>query len=184
MRGLVIWAWLALSAAAMAQQREIQPPTATEVFNLRTRCAQLAERFSEEMVHGSYIARLESGMVHDRRHSTKLGDDAGWTDTNEYIASDRSGSMVGREDEAHFIMSAGSWTIAGLVLSLVGVVLLFRYGMPYRVRTRGQPIRVAISSDPRAATLERRYDILGWLGLLLIVLGTICQIVGAVFGGT
>jgi hypothetical protein len=92
--------------------------------------------------------------------------------------------MVGREDEAHFIMSAGSWTIAGLVLSLVGVVLLFRYGMPYRVRTRGQPIRVAISSDPRAAALERRYDILGWLGLLLIVLGTICQIVGAVFGGT
>ena len=73
-------------------------------------------------------------------------------------------------------LPAGWWTTAGLVLSLVGVVLLFRYGMPYRVRTRGQPIRVAISSDPRAATLERRYEMLGWLGLFLVVLGTICQI--------
>ena len=54
------------------------------------------------------------------------------------------------------MLPAGWWTTAGLVLSLIGVVLLFRYGMPYRVRTRGQPIRVAISSDPRAATLERR----------------------------
>src|ERR1700680_2536872 len=60
--------------------------------------------------------------------------------------------MVGRE--VHFMLPAGWWTTAGLVLSLVGVVLIFRYGMPYRVRTRGQPIRVAISSDPRAATLE------------------------------
>ena len=84
--------------------------------------------------------------------------------------------MVGREDEVHFMLPTGWWTSAGLVLSLIGVLLLFRYGMPYRVRTRGQPIRVAISSDPRAATLERRYEMLGWLGLFLVVLGTICQI--------
>jgi drug/metabolite transporter (DMT)-like permease len=92
--------------------------------------------------------------------------------------------MVGREDEAHFIMPAGWWSIAGLVVSLIGVLLLFRYGMPYQLRTGGQPIRVVISHDPRAATLERRYDMLGWLGLFLIVLGTICQIVGAVLGAT
>ena len=85
--------------------------------------------------------------------------------------------MVGREDETHFMLPAGWWATAGLVLSLIGVLLLFRYGMPYRVRTRGQPIRVAISSDPRAATLERRYEM---LGLLLVALGTISQIVGAV----
>ena len=34
--------------------------------------------------------------------------------------------MVGREDEVHFMLPAGWWTTAGLVLSLVGVVLLFR----------------------------------------------------------
>ena len=92
--------------------------------------------------------------------------------------------MVGREDEAHFMQPAGWWSAAGLVLSLLGVLLLFRYGMPYRVRTRGQPIRVSISSDPRAATLERRHEMLGWLGLFLIVLGTICQIVGVVLNAT
>ena len=88
--------------------------------------------------------------------------------------------MVGREDEAHFMLPAGWWSTAGLVLSLIGVLLLFRYGMPFRVHTG----RVTISSDPRAATLERRYEILGWLGLLLVVLGTISQIVGAVLSAT
>jgi hypothetical protein len=86
--------------------------------------------------------------------------------------------MVGREDETHFMLPAGWWGSAGLVLSLIGVLLLFRYGMPYRVRTGGLPLRVTISSDPRAAALERRYTIVGWLGLFLVVIGTICQIVG------
>jgi hypothetical protein len=91
--------------------------------------------------------------------------------------------MVGREDEAHFI-SPSAWTTAGLIISLIGVLLLFRYGMPYRVRTRGQPISTVISSDPRAAALERRWSMLGWLGLFLVVFGTICQIVGAVLRAT
>ena len=30
--------------------------------------------------------------------------------------------MVGREDEVHFMLPAGWWTTAGLVLSLVGIV--------------------------------------------------------------
>ena len=76
------------------------------------------------------------------------------------------------------MLPAGWWSTAGLVLTLIGVLLLFRYGMPYRVRTVGSQIRVTISNDPRAAALERRYTMVGWLGLLLLVLGTICQIVG------
>jgi len=27
------------------------------------------------------------------------------------------------------------WNVVGLILNLIGVILLFRYGMPYRVRT-------------------------------------------------
>jgi hypothetical protein len=71
------------------------------------------------------------------------------------------------------------WSVIGLVLSLVGVVLLFRYGMPYRVRTGGQPIRVVISHDQQPAALEKRYDKLGKLGLLLVIVGTVFQIVGS-----
>jgi hypothetical protein len=87
--------------------------------------------------------------------------------------------MVGPEDEKHFMLPAGRWTTVGLLLSLIGVLLLFRYGMPYRVRTGGSSIYISSSSDPREAALERRYHKLGWLGLVLIVIGTICQIVGA-----
>jgi hypothetical protein len=31
------------------------------------------------------------------------------------------------------LMSAANWNAAGLIMNLVGVILLFRYGMPYRV---------------------------------------------------
>jgi hypothetical protein len=91
--------------------------------------------------------------------------------------------MVGREDEVHFVLLGGWWSTVGLVISLIGVLLLFRYGMPYRVRTGGSSMYVS-SSDPREAMLERRYAMLGFLGLFLVVLGTICQIVGAVLGAT
>jgi hypothetical protein len=92
--------------------------------------------------------------------------------------------MVGREDEAHLMLPAGWWSTVGLVLSLIGVLLLFRYGMPYRVRTGGSSMYESSSSDPREAMLERRYAMVGFLGLFLVVLGTICQIVGAVLGAT
>ena len=74
--------------------------------------------------------------------------------------------MVGREDEAHFMPPAGWWSTAGLVLSLLGVLLLIRFGMPYRVRSAS------------------RYEMLGWLGLLLAILGTVCQIIGTATSAT
>ena len=74
--------------------------------------------------------------------------------------------MVGKEGEAHIILPAGWWSTAGLVLSLIGVLLLIRHGMPYRVRTAS------------------RYEMLGWLGLLLAILGTVCQIIGTATSAT
>jgi hypothetical protein len=70
--------------------------------------------------------------------------------------------------------------IGGLVANLVGVVLLFRYGMPFRVRTSGASYELREEVDQTAVTAERWYDALGGLGLVLIVLGTAAQI-GAIF---
>ena len=71
-------------------------------------------------------------------------------------------------------------SVLGLVLSLIGVVILFRYGMPYRVETGGA-IPLAIEGEDEAAkATERKYRTLGWIGLGMIILGTALQIAGVV----
>ena len=103
-------------------------------------------------------------------------------------------------------MTVACWNILGLILSLFGVLLLFsltpacadprgmkhepdqafehrevflflvRYGMPYRVRTGGTRALIAQGTDEATSQEERRYALLGGLGVALIVLGTISQI--------
>ena len=51
--------------------------------------------------------------------------------------------------------------------------------MPYRVRTEGATHYVTEDVDKRVIATERRYDLLGKLGLFLIVAGTAAQIAGA-----
>jgi len=73
--------------------------------------------------------------------------------------------------------------IAGLVMNLVGVVLLFLFGMPYRLRTGGDVATWRIAKrDPAIVSAERRYTILGWAGLILIVVGTGAQIAAVIKG--
>ena len=69
-------------------------------------------------------------------------------------------------------MTAASWNILGLTLVLVGVLLLFVFGMPFRVRTGG----VGETEDEKEKRAERVYNVFGWLGVSLVVLGTLSQI--------
>jgi hypothetical protein len=64
----------------------------------------------------------------------------------------------------------------GLVLNLAGVLLLFRYGMPYRTRTDGMQSILLEKKDDNAIRVERMYGFYGWIGIVLIVTGTILQI--------
>jgi hypothetical protein len=66
-------------------------------------------------------------------------------------------------------------SIVGLITNFVGVILLFRYGMPYRLRTGGDSI-ILTRQTPGAIREEIRYDRWGWIGLALIILGTLVQI--------
>ena len=68
----------------------------------------------------------------------------------------------------------------GLVLNLVGVLVLFRYGMPYRVRTEGRINRTIRQKDEGENVLEVEWDNLGQLGLGAVLFGTVFQIVGAI----
>jgi hypothetical protein len=68
--------------------------------------------------------------------------------------------------------------VVGLLLALAGILLLFRYGMPYQIRTGGWPQWVDDNPpNQEQIKLERRYDRLGWVGLVCIVAGTVCQII-------
>jgi hypothetical protein len=59
-RGLVIVASMALlHTSSMAQQGDFRPPTATEVFNLRSRCAQLGEKIMEDSVIGVALTQSQ-----------------------------------------------------------------------------------------------------------------------------
>jgi hypothetical protein len=76
-------------------------------------------------------------------------------------------------------MSPTGWNILGLVMSLAGVLILFRYGMPFRVRTEGMTYVVLRAIDQAEKAIERRYTIFGYVGLVLVILGTVCQIYAA-----
>jgi drug/metabolite transporter (DMT)-like permease len=52
-------------------------------------------------------------------------------------------------------MSTAEWNVLGLLLALSGILLLFRHGLPKR---------------------EQRHALSSWLGLALLIAGTICQI--------
>jgi hypothetical protein len=55
--------------------------------------------------------------------------------------------------------------IAGLLLALVGILLFFRYGMAHRATTDG------VARE--APNTKKRNDLLGWIGLTLVVFGTL-----------
>lgn len=76
-------------------------------------------------------------------------------------------------------MTSFWWTTGGLLSALAGVILLFRYGMPYKVRRGGVSFLALEGVDEEEVKREARYSKFGWIGLVLIVAGTVCQIVGA-----
>jgi hypothetical protein len=66
--------------------------------------------------------------------------------------------------------------VAGIVLNLVGVLFLFRYGMPFRIETKGAGYIMLEQTDHDAIRVEQRYRRLGNLGLILVVSGSALQI--------
>ena len=69
-----------------------------------------------------------------------------------------------------------SLTIVGLVMNLIGVILLFRYGMPYRVSQLNEGSTFDDPPTPRDTQLNRRHKRFGWTGLIAIIIGTFLQV--------
>jgi hypothetical protein len=69
--------------------------------------------------------------------------------------------------------------LIGLVLNLAGVLILFRYGMPFHVPTGGAVAYVTEEPDQAEIALEHRYTVYGYIGLACLIVGTILQMVAA-----
>jgi hypothetical protein len=81
-------------------------------------------------------------------------------------------------------MSPACWSITGLSMSLLGIVTLFVFQMPSQVRRGGAIYAEIQQRDQRALKREKWYDRLGWPGLFLVVVGTLCQIVANIPAST
>lgn len=77
-----------------------------------------------------------------------------------------------------FGLASSTWTVISTLSGLAGVLLLFYFGMPGAVQTGGRPI-ITAKRTPEAVAEERRNKVLGYLGLILTILGALCAIVAA-----
>jgi len=70
--------------------------------------------------------------------------------------------------------------IGGLALALAGVLILFRFGMPFRVERKGNSYLLLEEIDDEGLAAEARYRLLGYVGLAATVAGTVLQIASVV----
>lgn len=69
------------------------------------------------------------------------------------------------------------FNIVGLAFTLIGILILFRWGMPFHVESRGEVILVTGAKNARDLAIDHIYYICGWVGLILLVVGIILQII-------
>ncbi len=75
------------------------------------------------------------------------------------------------------LISLRALNVCGLLFNLGGVVLLFLFGMPFRIATGGKVITWTTDIvNEQIRRKDRLYTVLGWLGLGLIVVGTMLQV--------
>lgn len=64
----------------------------------------------------------------------------------------------------------------GIVLSTLGVVGLFFFGMPYRTRMLGDQVVTTGERNPERIRIEQLYDTIARISLALIGIGSMAEI--------
>lgn len=72
----------------------------------------------------------------------------------------------------------------GLLLDAIGVVLVWRFGLPPEISRHGHSSILLEGVDEAEKRKAQIYDWLSRLGLFLIVLGFIVQIIGNLIAGS
>lgn len=69
--------------------------------------------------------------------------------------------------------------VSGIILAYVGFMILFRFGMPFRVEMGGH---IGLSAGINLGEIDRdaRYRALGWIGFALVTVGTVMQVAATI----
>lgn len=69
-------------------------------------------------------------------------------------------------------------SIAGLVFDIVGVGLIFKFGLPPSVSRGGTAALLLEENDARESDKAALFDVLGSVGLFLLIIGFAAQAIG------
>lgn len=69
--------------------------------------------------------------------------------------------------------------VSGVLIALVGLLILFRYGMPFRVASGGATYIVTEQVNEQEKKTDSRYKTFGYIGLSLAVIGSLMQAYGS-----
>jgi hypothetical protein len=65
----------------------------------------------------------------------------------------------------------------GLLITIVGCLLLYKFGLPPDVNPRGESALVLEQVDTAEIAKAQRFGYLGRLGITFIAIGAVCQII-------
>ena len=71
--------------------------------------------------------------------------------------------------------------IVGLLFNIIGVILIWRYGLPADINREGHVILVLEGKDEKEKSLAHKYDIMSRIGMFLLILGFVCQFIALFF---
>jgi hypothetical protein len=78
------------------------------------------------------------------------------------------------------VMTLANWlTVIGLVLDIIGVIMVFKYGLPSRVKEKGSAFGGTETSDQelKRKAYNRSIEIRAQVGLGLLLLGFVFQLI-------
>lgn len=65
----------------------------------------------------------------------------------------------------------------GLILDIIGVVILFKFGLPSEVSKEGEQLIAADKPKESQLNKYRKYEFWSRFGLALLIVGFLCQLV-------
>lgn len=65
----------------------------------------------------------------------------------------------------------------GLILDIIGVVVLFKFGLPSNITKEGTVFLAVQKSDEKEKKKYKKYEFWSRFGLLLLIIGFVMQIV-------